>query len=89
MLHVAQHALGHHVVHGLIKLAVAALQAHLHGLFRTRGGQRAQRVNFFRLEYQALFAEHMLARFERVLGHAEMLIQRHRDQHRVNVLGGQ
>ncbi len=28
----------------------------------------------------------MLPRFERILGHAEMLVKRHRDQHRIDVL---
>ena len=87
--HVAQHALVDHLLGRRVELAVAALQAHLQDLFRMLGHQRAQSVHFFRLVHQALLAEDVLARLQAVFGDRKVLVQRHGDQHRVDILARQ
>jgi len=62
VVNVAEDALIHHALHGLIKVAVAPLEAGLQDLLGTLLGERTQRVHLLRLEHQAFFAENMLAR---------------------------
>jgi len=83
---VAQDALIHHLLHGLVEIAGAALQAGLQNLIRMRGGVRAQRVHLVRLEHQALLAEDVLARVERVVRERIVHEQRREDEHRFDIL---
>ena len=86
---VAQHALVDHLLGRLVELAVAPLQAALQHLLGMLGHQRPQRVYFFRLVHQALLAEDVLARLQAVFGDRKVLVQRHGDQHRVDILARQ
>ena len=61
VVHVAQNALVHHLLHGLVEVAVAALQSGLQDLLGMLRAQRAQAVHFLGLEHQALLAEDVLA----------------------------
>ena len=83
---IPQDAFVHHALDGLVKVAVAPLQAGLQRLLGMFGGQGAQGVNFLRLKDQALLAKNVLARHQGVFGDGEVEKQRHRHEHGVDVL---
>ena len=89
VMHVAQDALVHHVLHHLVELAVAPLQTGLQNLFRPRVGKRAQLVHLIRLEYQALLAEDVPAAQQRIPGQRVMHVERGDDENGVEILAVQ
>ena len=86
MVDVPEDALVHHVLHHLVEVAVAPLQAGLQDLFGMFPRQRAQRVHFVRLEHQALFAEDVFARQQGIASEREVHEQRRDHKHRVDIL---
>src|SRR5262249_51212897 len=72
--------------HNLVVLAVAPLQSGLQHLLRVLSIKRAKRVHFLRPEYQAFFAEYVLAGQKRVLCDGKVHVERSRHQDRIDVL---